>query len=131
MKGLSEAAFAERFGTAEACRKALLELRWGQGWACPACGNGSYAEHSRRGLFQYNRCKHQVSLTPGTVFHATKMPLIEWFRAIYHLTESKGGMSSIGVADRLGTRQATALRPLAAAAPFRNRIDRLLVIAGA
>lgn len=108
MKGLSESAFAERFGTAEACRKALFELRWGQGWACPACGNGSYAELSRRGLFQCNRCKHQVSLTAGTVFHATKMPLTSWFRAIYHLTQSKGGMSSIELADRLGTRQSTA-----------------------
>ena len=77
-------------------------------WACPACGHGNYAELKRRGLFQCNRCKHQVSLTAGTVFHATKMPLTKWFRAIYHLTQSKGGMSSIELADRLGTRQATA-----------------------
>ena len=32
MKGLSEATFAERFGTVEACRKTLFELRWGKGW---------------------------------------------------------------------------------------------------
>jgi hypothetical protein len=47
-------------------------------------------------------------LTAGTVFHWTKLPLTTWFLAIYHLTQSKGGMSSIELARRLGTRQPTA-----------------------
>src|SRR3712207_3770416 len=44
----------------------------------------------------------------GTVFQDTKLPLTTWFAAIYHLTQSKGGISSIELARRLGVRQPTA-----------------------
>jgi ribosomal protein L37AE/L43A len=108
VKGLSEAGFRERFGTEAACRVALFELRRGKGWACPACGHGGYAALKGRAVYQCNRCKHQVGLTAGTVFHWTKLPLATWFLAIYHLTQSKGGMSSVELARRLGTRQPTA-----------------------
>jgi len=108
LKGLSEGGFRERFGSEAACRAALFELRWGRGWACPACGHGRCAELKRRAVYQCNRCKRQVGLTAGTVFHWTKLPLTTWFLAIYHLSQSKGGMSSIELARRLGTRQATA-----------------------
>ena len=85
-----------------------LSLRWGKGWACPCCGHGRCAELKGRPLYQCNRCKRQVGLTAGTVFHWTKLPLTTWFLAIYHLSQSKGGMSSIELARRLGTRQPTA-----------------------
>ena len=42
------------------------------------------------------------------MFHWTKLPLTVWFLAIYHLTQSKGGISSVELARRLGTRQPTA-----------------------
>ena len=44
VKGLSEAGFRERFGTEEACRKALFEMRWREGLTCPACGGRSFCE---------------------------------------------------------------------------------------
>src|SRR6476659_5563551 len=95
VSGLSEAEFWQRFGTEEACRAALFQLRWGKGWACPGCGHGGYAELKGRAVYQCNRCKRQVGLTTG-------------FLAIYHLSQSKGGMSSVELARRLGTRQPTA-----------------------
>ena len=42
------------------------------------------------------------------MFHGTKQPLTGWFLAICHLTQSKGGMSSVELARRLGTRPPTA-----------------------
>ena len=108
VQGLSEAAFRQRFGTEAQCRAALFALRWGKGWACPGCGHGGYAELRGRAVYQCNRCKRQVGLTAGTVFHWTKLPLATWFLAIYHLSQSKGGMSSVELARRLGTRQPTA-----------------------
>src|SRR6478736_594522 len=105
VKGLSEAEFRQRFGTEAQCRSALFQLRWGKGWACPGCGHGGYAELKGRAVYQCNRCKRQVGLTAGTVFHWTKLPLTTWFLAIYHLSQSKAGMSSIELARRLGTRQ--------------------------
>src|SRR5215212_11947245 len=65
VKGLSEAGFRERFGTEEACRKALFEMRWREGLACPGCGGRSFCELKARRLFQRNRCKRQGRLTAG------------------------------------------------------------------
>src|SRR5215216_4449355 len=108
LKGLSEAAFRERFGTEEACRKALFEMRWRQGLSCPACGHKRFCRLKSRELFQCNRCKRQVRLTAGTVFQDTKLPLTVWFAAIYHLTQAKNGISSIELGRRLGVKQQTA-----------------------
>src|ERR671939_1493421 len=108
MKGLSEAEFRERFGTVEACREALFGMRWRDGLTCPACGHRGFCRLKTRQLFQCNRCKRQVRLTAGTVFQDSKLPLTVWFAAIYHLTQSKGGVSSIELGRRLGVKQGTA-----------------------
>ena len=107
-RGLSEAGSRERFGTEEACRRALFEMRWPEGLTCPACGGRGLRELTTRKLFQCGRCKRQVRLTAGTVFQDTKLPLTTWFAAIYHLTQSKGGISSVELGRRLGVKQGTA-----------------------
>jgi transposase-like protein len=108
VKGLSEIEFRERFGAEEACRQALFDMRWREGLTCPACGHRGFCRLRTRELFQCNRCKKQVRLTAGTVFQDTKLPLTTWFQAIYHLTQSKGGISSIELGRRLGVKQGTA-----------------------
>src|SRR3954462_10605851 len=108
VKGLSEIEFRERFGTEEACRKTLFAMRWREGLACPACGNGGFCALKTRKLFQCNRCKKQVRLTAGTVFQDTKLPLTAWFVAIYHLAQGKNGISSIELGRRLGVKRQTA-----------------------
>ena len=107
-RGLSEAEFRERFGSEEACRRALFAMRWREGLACPACGGRSFCELKARKVFQCNRCKRQVRLTAGTVFQDTKLPLTVWFAAIYQLTQSKNGISSVELGRRLGVKQGTA-----------------------
>ena len=108
IKGLSEAEFRQRFGTEEACREALFQMRWREGLSCPGCGHRGFCALKTRKLFQCNRCKKQVRLMAGTVFQDTKLPLTTWFAAIYHLTQSKGGISSIELGRRLGVKQGTA-----------------------
>ena len=108
VKGLSEKAFHERFGSEEQCLALLFEMRWGRGFRCERCECESYTRMRCRKQIQCNRCKHQVGFTAGTVFHSTKLPLTVWFQGIYHLTQSKGGISSIELARRLGVRQPTA-----------------------
>src|SRR3954449_1468603 len=108
VRGLSEVEFRERFGTEEACRTALFAMRWREGLTCPACGGRGFCALTTRKVFQCNRCEKQVSLTAGTVFQDTKLPLVTWFAAVYQLTQSKGGISSIELARRLGVRQPTA-----------------------
>ena len=85
VRGLSDEAFREAFGTEEQCRTALVRLRWPDGFVCPCCGHREHCVLAGRGLYQCNRCKKQASPTAGTIFHATKLPLTLWFAAI-HLT---------------------------------------------
>jgi transposase-like protein len=108
LRGLSEVEFRGRFGTEEACCQALFETRWREGLTCPACGHRGFCALKTRRLFQCNRCKKQVRLTAGTVFQDTKLPLTTWFAAIYHLTQAKGGISSVELGRRLGVKQGTA-----------------------
>ena len=107
-KGLSEAGFEELYGTEAKCRAAVVAWRWPDGFECPACGGASHSEISTRGLFQCSACRRQTSPTAGTLFAATKVPLRTWFRAMYHLTQTKQGISSIELARRLGVTQTTA-----------------------
>ena len=55
-----------------------------------------------RGLYQCSACRTQTSPIAGTIFAATKLKLRVWFRAIYHLTQTKQGISSIELGRRLG-----------------------------
>ena len=107
-KGLSEAGFEELYGTEAKCRAAVVAWRWPDGFECPVCGGASHSEISTRGLFQCSACRRQTSPTAGTIFAATKVPLRTWFRAMYHLTQTEQGISSIELARRLGVTQTTA-----------------------
>lgn len=107
-KGLSEAAFEQRYGTEAACREALFRWRWPEGFECPICGERRHSAIKSRQLFQCSGCRRQTSLTAGTIFAATKVPLRTWFRAIYHVTQTKQGISGIELGRRLGVTQTTA-----------------------
>jgi transposase-like protein len=107
-KGLSEAGFEALYGTEEQCRAVVIASRWPNGFECPGCGGRAYCALKTHRLFQCNACHRQTSLTAGTIFASTHLPLRLWFRAMYHLTQSKQGISSIELGRRLGVRQTTA-----------------------
>src|SRR5271163_16754 len=107
-KGLSEAAFETLYGTEAKCRAVVIASRWPNGFECPLCGGRTYCEVMSRGLFQCSRCRRQTSPIAGTIFASTHLPLRLWFRAMYHLTQSKQGISSIELGRRLGVTQTTA-----------------------
>ena len=92
-----------RFGDEVACREYLWALRWPAGLVCPKC-LGSRAWPMSRGLWLCGRCRRQVSVTAGTIFQDSKLPLTVWFRAMWHLTSQKNGMSALGLQRVLGLR---------------------------
>ena len=106
-KGLSERQF-RAYGTEEQCRAALAAWRWPQGFVCPRCAGRRCCEIKERKLYQCGSCRHQVSLTAGTIFHSTKLDLIVWFQAIYLVTQTKKGISSLELSRRLAVTQTTA-----------------------
>jgi transposase-like protein len=91
----------KRFAEEGACRKYLSALRWPDGFVCPKCG-GRDAWPMQRGLFLCSGCRRQVSVTAGTVFQDSRLPLTTWFRAIWHVTSQKNGGSALGLQRVLG-----------------------------
>ena len=109
-KGLSMVEFVERFGLEEQCVQALFAQRWPTGFCCPQCGAGAFYRIATAGrpLFQCQGCRHQASLTVGTLMHASKLSLRQWFLAIYLISQAKTGFSSLALKRQLGVDYRTA-----------------------
>jgi transposase-like protein len=84
----------DRFASEDACREYLEELRWPNGVACPRCGNESVSRIEKRNQYDCNSCRYQFSVTAGTLFHDSHLPLRKWFMAVYLICESKKGISA-------------------------------------
>ena len=78
------------------------------GHHCRECDSSSYCTLMSRARFQCNRCHHQQSLTSGTIFESTKLPLTKWFLAIHLLTQAKTGGSALALMRQIGVSYNTA-----------------------
>ncbi len=107
-KGLGLHEFLEQYGNESQCQQALYQLRWPNGFVCPACGNSTGCELKCRKIYQCHKCHHQSSLTAGTIFHGTKLPLMKWFLAIYLLTQRKKSTSALQLSREIGVHYDTA-----------------------
>ena len=101
-KGVSLSEFIEQYGSEEQCFDALYRWRWPEGFVCPSCGHDKHCRLTYRNLLQCNQCRRQTSITAGTIFEATKLPLTLWFQAIYLITQDKKGVSAMKLRRHLG-----------------------------
>jgi hypothetical protein len=91
------------FGVDEACLRYLERVRWGDGFACRFCGAvGGEWWAVRRGLRRCAVCRRETSVTAGTIFHGSRMPLVGWFAAIWYVVNQKQGVSALGLQRVLG-----------------------------
>lgn len=90
-----------RFSTEAACREYLFRLRWPEGFRCPRCG-GRKSWPKPDGLVRCAGCDYQVSVTAGTIFQDSRLPLMLWFRAVWWVTSQKNGVSAMGLQRVLG-----------------------------
>jgi len=88
--------FENRFGTVQGCQDYLFRVRWPDGFICPRC-QGTEAIAVRDSLFHCKGCRKQISVTAGTIFHRSHLPLPVWFRAIWWVTSQKNGASALGL----------------------------------
>lgn len=105
------------FTDEDKAREALEAVRWPNGPVCPHCGNvdqdklakveGKKQSH-RPGLYYCNECKGQFTVTVGTVFERSKVPLSKWWLATHLLNSSKKGMSAHQIHRLLGVTYKTA-----------------------
>jgi len=84
----------------DAAREALEAVRWPDGPVCPHCGTTGDmvalvgGKRHRPGLYYCNGCEGQFTVTVGTVFERSKIPLSKWWMAVYLLSAGKKGTSS-------------------------------------
>lgn len=93
--------FEHWFRTDEACRDYIAKLRWPAGFQCPRCtSKGAWTSHGT--LYRCRSCRKDFSVTAGTVFHRSRLPLRTWFRMAWWVTNQKSGLSAVGLQRMLG-----------------------------
>jgi hypothetical protein len=108
--GMSIPEFLTHFGTEAQCADAIRRSRWPDGFRCPRCAGAQHyvVGHGARKLFQCGACRHQTSLTAGTLMEHTKLPLTTWFLAIHLISQAKTGISALALKRDLGVSYPTA-----------------------
>ena len=100
--------FVRDFPSDDACAVYLEQLRWSTGFCCPACKTIGMPWRQTRGRLVCSACRHQTSVTTGTILEKTRTPLTTWFEAAWHLTTAKNGLSAKTLERTLGTSYRTA-----------------------
>jgi transposase-like protein len=90
------------FPTEEKCRELLVRLRWPEGPRCLRCKAPVVELETEKQLFYCKDCDYQFSVTAGTVFNDSHLPLFKWFAATLLLCEAKKGMSACQIQRTLG-----------------------------
>ena len=99
----------EKYGSDDdKCRKYLESLKWQNGVKCPRCGSEKVSRIIKRDQFDCDECRYQFSVTAGTIFHDSHLPIWKWFLAVYLMTESKKGISANQLKRNLGISYKTA-----------------------
>ena len=94
--------FQAKYQNEENCREQLFKMRWPDGFRCPRCNHNKYYLLRNRHLYQCRECRHQTSVTAGTVLHKTRSPLLKWFWTIYLMSNDKRGISALSLHKKLG-----------------------------
>lgn len=96
------------YDTDDECRAALEGLRWPDGVKCLRCDSEKISRISTRRQFDCDSCRYRFSVTTGTIFHDSHLPLPKWFLAILLMCEAKKGISSNQMRRTLGVATKTA-----------------------
>jgi transposase-like protein len=109
-EGLPMLEFVDLYGSQDRCEAAIRAWRWPEGFECTLCPDASYSEFRRGGrlYFQCANCRHQCSLTSGTIFESTKLPLPKWFLAMHLITQAKNNVAALELKRHLGVSYPTA-----------------------
>ncbi len=85
----------EEFGNSEdTCREHLAQLRWPDGVRCPRCESAKITPYAKRDQYDCRECDYRFSVTSGTIFADSHLPLWKWFVATYLICEARKGVSA-------------------------------------
>lgn len=98
MNRLSE--FDARFRSEKQCLEFLYQLRWPDGYRCPRCFH-SEAWQIKEWKFKCRKCGYQSTVTAGTIFQDSHLPIAVWFKAIWYICSQKGGVNALDLQKEL------------------------------
>jgi transposase-like protein len=108
MNSVNLCTLIEQFNSEDRCRAYLEALRWADKVLCPRCGSDKISQIIKRNQYDCDACRYQFSVTAGTVFNDSHLPLWKWFLCVYVLCESRKGMSANQLSRTLGISYKTA-----------------------
>lgn len=94
--------FQRRFPTEETCWEYLVKMRWSDGFVCPKCESKKASFNQTRKVYECYACGRQTSVSAGTAFHKSRVPLLKWYWAIFLMATSKKGVSMLYLQRQLG-----------------------------
>jgi transposase-like protein len=95
------------FSTDDKCRELLERLRWSDAPQCPRCDGDKLARLNGK-LLYCAKCDYQFTVTAGTIFNDSHLPLSKWFMAVLLLVEARKGFSANQMKRTLGVSYKTA-----------------------
>lgn len=114
--------FARQYQSEEAAREHLESILWPEGPECTGCGEVNNATklqreegsefHGRKGLYQCKGCRRQFTVTVGTIFEDSHIPLHKWLLAIHLMCASKKGISALQLQRELWGENPETKKPL-------------------
>jgi len=97
------------FDTDTKCRELLARLRWPSGHECPRCHTQDLVPlNTAKELIYCKACDYQFTVTAGTIFHDSHLPLTTWFTVALLLCEARKGMSANQIKRTVGVSYKTA-----------------------
>jgi transposase-like protein len=131
-KDLGLDVYDERFQDALKAAEYLESVRWPNGPVCPHCGESErqayFLKNQTRRLWKCAACRKQFTVTVGTIFESSHIPLNKWLLAFYLLCSSKKGMSAhqlhrmLGVTYKSAWFMAHRIREAMKQPPFQTRL---------
>lgn len=100
--------FVDRFKDEATCQEYFAKIRFRDGEYCPHCGHADIYRFKSGKRYRCAKCRQDFTIKTGTVFGESKLPLRKWFIAIYLLSTSNKGISSVQLAKQVGVTQKTA-----------------------
>jgi len=94
--------FVDWFQDDTTCATFLERLRWPDEFVCPRCHEKTKPLRTTRGRFTCLECRHESTVTTGTIFHSTKTPLRTWFATVWYVTNQKQGTNALGLQRVMG-----------------------------
>ncbi len=98
---LNYTGFDDRFATNEQCLDYVRELRWADGYKCPRCSHNEAWQVSPY-KYKCRNCGYQATVTAGTFFHKTHLPMLQWFQSIYYCSVRRDRATATELQDLLG-----------------------------